>query len=325
MRTTENETLKNNNNNNNNNNNDNNKDNNEKNKKVKILPKFLVSFVSGGIAGTFAKSSIAPLERVKILFQIRSQHYPYSGVLSTLNAIHKREGFASLWKGNWATVVRIFPYAAIQFTSFENYRKFLHKRIEGHKTLVNLVSGSLAGATSVLFTYPLDVVRVRLAVTVTSNEYRGIAHCISDIIKQNGVSGLFRGIYPTFMGILPYAGVNFASYEALKGIVKNGKKGAELTIPENLLCGGIAGAVGQTVAYPLDVVRRQMQTAGLKDAHGFNHKNTLSALKTIVEKEGWRGLFRGLSINYLRVGPQVAISFTTYDTVKKFLVQYQKP
>lgn len=85
-----------------------------------------------------------------------------------------------------------------------------------------------------------------------------------------------------------------------------------------------------------------MQTAGLKDVHDFAHRNTFSALKTILHNEGAIGLFRGLSINYVRVGPQVchriqiitaimvftshavdipqvAISFTTYETVKKYL------
>ena len=50
-----------------------------------------------------------------------------------------------------------------------------------------------------------------------------------------------------------------------------------------------------------------------------NHKSTWSALKTILGREGVRGLFRGISLNYLRVGPGVAISFTTYETVKKYL------
>ena len=102
-----------------------------------------------------------------------------------------------------------------------------------------------------------------------------------------------------------------------------------------LLCGGIAGAFGQTgnalpiipemvlieliVAYPLDVVRRQMQTMGFEEGHGHIHKTTLGALKTIYNKEGILGLFKGLQINYIKVVPAVAISFTTYESTKKFL------
>ncbi len=87
------------------------------------LPNWLISFLSGGIAGTAAKTAVAPLERVKILFQIRSKHYPYSGVFPTITKILSREGFVGLWRGNMATVLRIFPYAAIQFLSYEQFKK----------------------------------------------------------------------------------------------------------------------------------------------------------------------------------------------------------
>jgi len=128
------------------------------------------------------------------------------------------------------------------------------------------------------------------------------------------------------MGIVPYAGTNFASYEALKVLAARTfhQDIDKTSIPLKLCCGGLAGAIGQTVAYPLDVVRRQMQTAGFTEGHGHVHKNTFDALRTILKKEGLTGLFRGLSINYLRVGPQVALSFTTYETVKKFLEDWSR-
>ncbi len=75
------------------------------------------------------------------------------------------------------------------------------------------------------------------------------------------------------------------------------------------------------VTYPLDVVRRQMQTAGYSEGHNTYHKNTLTALQTIIKQEGIAGLYRGLSINYIRAAPQVAISFTTYEWVKKKLAR----
>eukprot|EP00027_Filamoeba_sp_ATCC50430_P009803 CAMPEP_0168560138 /NCGR_PEP_ID=MMETSP0413-20121227/10898_1 /TAXON_ID=136452 /ORGANISM="Filamoeba nolandi, Strain NC-AS-23-1" /LENGTH=187 /DNA_ID=CAMNT_0008591415 /DNA_START=448 /DNA_END=1011 /DNA_ORIENTATION=+ len=186
------------------------------------------------------------------------------------------------------------------------------------------MAGSIAGASSVIFTYPLDLVRVRLAVVVKKEKKRfgfGIIGCIRDIIVHEGFRGLYKGMWPTLMGIIPYAGVNFASFEFLKEMAAKYlyTREGELPVPIKLLCGGFAGAIGQTVSYPLDVVRRQMQTSGFKEGHGLVHTSTWSALRTIVQKEGVYGLFRGLSINYMRVGPSVAISFTVYDVVKKHL------
>ena len=71
----------------------------------------------------FTKSLAAPLERIKILFQIRSKAYSPEGIIPTFRSIVQKEGIAGLWKGNTATLLRIFPYAAIQFYSFENYKK----------------------------------------------------------------------------------------------------------------------------------------------------------------------------------------------------------
>jgi hypothetical protein len=73
------------------------------------------------------------------------------------------------------------------------------------------------------------------------------------------------------------------------------------------------------VAYPLDVVRRQMQTYGFTEGHGTDHKSTFGAIKTIIRSEGLQGLFRGVSINYIKVIPAVSISFATYEYVKEFL------
>lgn len=86
---------------------------------------FVRSFVAGGVAGCCAKSTIAPLDRVKILLQAHSPHYKDLGVVATLRAVPKKEGYLGLYKGNGAMMVRIFPYGAIQFMAFDKYKKIL--------------------------------------------------------------------------------------------------------------------------------------------------------------------------------------------------------
>lgn len=46
-----------------------------------------------------------------------------AGVFATLKAVPQKEGFLGLYKGNGAMMVRIFPYGAIQFMAFDNYKK----------------------------------------------------------------------------------------------------------------------------------------------------------------------------------------------------------
>ncbi|XP_078063270.1 solute carrier family 25 member 16 [Mustelus asterias] len=181
---------------------------------------WLRSLVAGGVAGCCAKSTIAPLDRVKILLQAHNQHYKHLGVFSTLRAVPKKEGFLGLYKGNGAMMVRIFPYGAIQFTAFDRYRKLLIGKlgISGH--IHRLMAGSMAGMTAVICTYPLDMIRARLAFQVKGeHRYAGIIDAFRVIYTQEGgFQGFYRGLTPTIIGMAPYAGISFFTFGTLKSI-----------------------------------------------------------------------------------------------------------
>jgi solute carrier family 25 protein 16 len=81
------------------------------------------TFISGGIAGSIAKTLVAPIDRCKILLQVHNVHYEGFGIFESFYRIVQKEGFFSLYKGNGAQMLRIFPYAAMQFTSYETYKR----------------------------------------------------------------------------------------------------------------------------------------------------------------------------------------------------------
>lgn len=294
---------------------------------------FLRSCVAGGVAACCAKTTIAPLDRVKILLQAQSPHYKHLGVLSTLRAVPKKEGYRGLYKGNGAMMVRIFPYGAIQFMAFEKYEKLLSKKlgISGH--IHHLLSGSMAGMTAVICTYPLDVIRARLAFQVKGDHrYTGIANAFHTIyLKEGGIAGFYRGLTPTIIGMAPYAGVSFFTFSTLKSLgLKHfpeqlGHPSSDnpdvliLKLHVNLFCGGVAGAIAQTISYPLDVARRRMQLgAVLPDSEKC--VSLVKTLKYVYKEFGIkRGLYRGLSLNYIRCVPSQAMAFTTYEFMKQVL------
>ncbi|XP_023819208.1 graves disease carrier protein isoform X1 [Oryzias latipes] len=293
---------------------------------------WLRSFVAGGVAGCCAKTTIAPLDRVKILLQGQSPHYKHLGVFSTLLNVPKKEGILGLYKGNGAMMVRIFPYGAIQFMAFDKYKKLLNTRvgITGH--VHRLMAGSMAGLTAVMFTYPLDVVRARLAFQVTGHHrYSGIVNVFQSVYRMEGVSGFYRGLTPTLIGMAPYAGLSFFTFGTLKSLglkhfpEKLGRPSSDnpdvlvLKSHINLLCGGVAGAFAQTVSYPLDVTRRRMQLGtALPDSDKCG--SPMKTMKYVYETYGIRrGLYRGLSLNYIRCIPSQAMAFTTYEFMKQLL------
>lgn len=290
------------------------------------------TLLAGGVAGCCAKSTVAPFDRVKILLQAHHVHYRNLGILSTVSHVVTREGLQGLFRGNSAQMVRIFPYAATQFASYEQYKVYLQKQFGCHHW-TKLVAGSMAGMTAVLLTYPLDVIRARLAFQMAGEIiYTGVVDAFRVMItREGGFRALYKGIVPTMIGMAPYAGLSFYSFETLKATMldyfpeifgrpcPDHEGDVVLVISAKLFCGGLAGALAQTISYPLDVARRKMQLAlMLPESHKFSTWYT--TILVVVQEHGIRhGLFRGLTLNYLKVMPMVAVSFSVYETMKQFL------
>ncbi|KAL5975596.1 Mitochondrial carrier protein CoAc2 [Asimina triloba] len=264
-------------------------------------------------------------------WQTRKAEFQSIGLWGSFKKIAKTEGLLGFYKGNGASVARIVPYAALHYMAYEQYRRWIILSLPsvGRGPVLDLVAGSIAGGTAVLCTYPLDLVRTKLAYQVVESPrlnisgqlhaepiYKGISDCVSKIYRERGLKGLYRGAAPSLYGIFPYSGLKFYFYEEMKFHVPADHK---KDIIVNLACGSIAGLLGQTLTYPLDVVRRQMQVQNLSVATRGEVKGTFETLVMIAQKQGWKQLFSGLSINYLKVVPSVAIGFTVYDAMKTWL------
>ncbi|MCO5574172.1 hypothetical protein L7F22_027954 [Adiantum nelumboides] len=290
---------------------------------VDSMPTFMKELIAGGAAGGFAKTVVAPLERTKILYQTQHTTFQSLGVFRTLRFIQEKEGLLGFYRGNGASVVRVVPYAALHFMTYEQYRG----TIADHwptwapsSSVVDLLAGSLAGGTAVLCTYPLDLARTTLAYQVRDSKtgydaYKGIGDLFYRVCKGTGLRGLYKGIGPTLYGILPYAGLKFYVYERLKCCLSEDQ---QKSVSMKLACGAAAGMVGQTFTYPLDVVRRQMQVQAVGLSNQA-YKGTIDGLVSITRTHGVKQLFAGLSINYIKLVPSVAIGFATYDSLKSWL------
>ena len=161
-----------------------------------------------------------------------------------------------------------------------------------------------------------------------------------------------QGVTPTLAGILPYSGLKFYTYQKLKRMWSNaaqsasstqaaqrsaaqqndapaagmGASGVAAAVPAQqeahppvhltLVFGACAGLVGQSLTYPLDIVRRRMQVASdVQHGVGAMWRHA----REIVAQHGYRGMFRGLSINWIKAAPSTAVGFTVYDYAKHML------
>ena len=137
---------------------------------------FLQDLAIGGTAGGISKTIVAPIERVKLLLQVQAastqiaKDQQYKGIMDTFRRIPQEQGFASFWRGNLANVIRYFPTQALNFAFKDKYKQLFvrYKPSENFWMFFagNLASGGAAGATSLLFVYPLDFARTRLGADV---------------------------------------------------------------------------------------------------------------------------------------------------------------
>ncbi|KAK9094313.1 hypothetical protein Scep_025782 [Stephania cephalantha] len=305
------------------------------------------SLVAGGVAGGVSRTAVAPLERMKILLQVQNPHsIKYNGTVQGLKYIWRTEGFRGLFKGNGTNCARIVPNSAVKFFSYEQASRgilWLYRQQPGCEDaqltpLLRLGAGACAGIIAMSATYPMDMVRGRLTVQTEKSpyQYRGIFHALSTVLREEGARALYRGWLPSVIGVVPYVGLNFAVYESLKdwliqtkplGLVQDNN---ELSVPTRLGCGAAAGTVGQTIAYPLDVIRRRMQMVGWNNASSIvsgdgrtksalEYKGMIDAFRQTVRNEGFGALYKGLVPNSVKVVPSIAIAFVTYEGVKDIL------
>lgn len=292
------------------------------NEKVPTFNKIVTSLMAGAIAGALAKTTIAPLDRTKINFQIANKPYSFRKAMKFLYQSFRSEGLFALWRGNTATMARIVPYAAIQYAAHEQFKIRLMTNKEKHlPPLRRFLAGSLAGVTSVTCTYPLDLVRARMAVTA-KDMYHNIFEVFLKIYREEGLRTVYRGYTPTVLGSIPYSGSSFFTYETLKKTHAEKFKGRDPNPVERLAMGACAGALGQTMSYPLDIVRRRMQTAGVT-GRANHYTSILGTARLIVQEEGIiQGLYKGLSMNWIKGPIAVGVSFMTFDLTQRWLRRF---
>ncbi|KAJ1937046.1 coenzyme A transporter, partial [Linderina pennispora] len=205
--------------------------------------------------------------------------------------------------------------------------------------LRNFLAGSLCGVISVAVSYPLDMIRVRMAyITPDGRRQRQSVTQVAKLIYREkayrfGLFNFFRGFPLSLMGIVPYGGVSFLMHEYFMELARTRfahiatlppaerkpstdrrRKVKELKNWAELTAGGLSGVFAQTASYPFELVRRKMQIAG---AHDPNRRaSAVTIAGDVWRKSGVRGFFVGLTIGYVKVVPMFAVSFFTYEKLK---------
>ncbi|KAI9757985.1 MAG: mitochondrial thiamine pyrophosphate transporter [Chaenotheca gracillima] len=193
---------------------------------------------------------------------------------------------------------------------------------EGSKRQV-VFAGAIAGLISRFCIAPLDVVKIRLQLQVHSLTdplshqgykgpiYKGTIPTFKAILKQEGLSGLWKGNVPAELLYVCYGGIQFSSYRTTALALHS----AAPKLPdaaESFICGAAAGAAATTATYPLDLLRTRFAAQGTQKVY----TSLLGSVRDIYRHEGARGYFQGLSAGVTQVIPYMGLFFAAYETLR---------
>ncbi|KAL9186064.1 hypothetical protein ACHAXT_005302 [Thalassiosira profunda] len=293
--------------------------------------------VCGGLAGMIAKTATNPLDRIRMLSQT-GEHGAASGAKVTPFQLYKsilqNEGIVGLWAGNGANLLRVFPAKSIVFASNDFYRSCWGYLYWGSNEAyaanagqlpwaLSFLSGGMAGMSASAATYPLDLARGRITGKLAGpggkKHYKGIVNTVVVTAREEGVRALYKGITPTLLGAMPYEGIKFGTVGILDATFP--KKEDDNNVVRKLMFGGAGGATAGVMTYPNDTIRRLLQLQGSKGTTAHFNGYWDCARKTYA-KYGIERFYRGAGINLVRMVPNTAIQFGSYELLKQWTADY---
>jgi solute carrier family 25 protein 33/36 len=297
------------------------------------------NILSGGVAGTVAATITNPLEVVKAQLQssnmvagemAKARGHP----ISIAQRIFKQDGVSGFFRGLPPTLIGIIPSRSAYFYAYQQSKKALNPYFKEGSPANALLSGLAAGITGNTLTNPIWMVRTRMQLLADASAgqraYTGYGDVIKSIYRNEGIAGFYKGIQASYWGCTEGA-IQFIIYEQMKTRLLTrqnrirAKKGldATTTLPEWEYFGSaaLAKAIAAIATYPHEVARTRLR----EQARGgvFKYQGMWGTLATIAKEEGRSGLYAGMGVHLMKVVPNSAIMFLTYELVNVWLRQFE--
>ncbi|KAK3271506.1 hypothetical protein CYMTET_20149 [Cymbomonas tetramitiformis] len=275
--------------------------------------------VAGAVAGAISRTATAPMEVLRLRMMVGGNSQGgLSAHVSKLWCEAKATRGVVFFAGNGANVARSTPQKSIDFVTFAAYKSaFRQLSILPNESVQTLAAGALAGATSCLVLYPLEVARSRLIMQTGDKVSAGVFKTILEIQRKEGRRALYMGLKPSLLGIIPEAAIAYGCSDLLKQAY--GKLAQvpadEIGVIPAMYCGMLSAFTGQAVAYPLEVIAKRMQCQGCSVAE----RTVVGAARNILREEGVTALYRGIIPASVKVLPMAMVSFGVYEVMTQLL------
>ncbi|TIA91112.1 hypothetical protein E3P99_01283 [Wallemia hederae] len=284
----------------------------------------IYNFALGGLAGATGATVVYPIDLVKTRMQNQRSavvgEMMYANSIDCVKKVLRNEGFTGFYRGLLPQLVGVAPEKAIKLTVNDAVRHLAQNRETGKISLPwEILAGGAAGGSQVVFTNPLEIVKIRLqiqgeAAKLGDAQPRGAFH----IIRQLGLLGLYKGASACLLRDVPFSMVYFTSYAHLKkDVFKEGVHGKKLGFGETLLSAAIAGMPAAYLTTPADVIKTRLQAESRQGQTSY--RNVGHAFTSILKEEGSKALFKGGPARVLRSSPQFGVTLVAYEWLHKLL------
>ena len=296
-----------------------------------ILHDFLLSahhFLLGSIAGAFGAFMVYPIDLVKTRMQNQRGARPgqllYKNSIDCFQKVIRNEGARGLYSGVLPQLVGVAPEKAIKLTVNDLVRgKFTNVKSGAIPLSAEILAGGSAGMCQVIFTNPLEIVKIRLqvqgeAMKAASREGEQFTkRSAMWIVRNLGLQGLYKGAGACLLRDIPFSAIYFPTYSHLKKDFFGESPTKKLGILQLLTAGAIAGMPAAYLTTPCDVIKTRLQVETRKGDTAYT--GLTDAARKVWREEGFKAFFKGGPARVIRSSPQFGFTLAGYEVLQTLL------
>ncbi|XP_045698881.1 calcium-binding mitochondrial carrier protein Aralar1 isoform X5 [Phyllostomus hastatus] len=275
-------------------------------------------FTLGSVAGAVGATAVYPIDLVKTRMQNQRGTGSVVGELMYKNSfdcfkkVLRYEGFFGLYRGLIPQLIGVAPEKAIKLTVNDFVRDKFTRRDGSIPLFAEILAGGCAGGSQVIFTNPLEIVKIRLQ--VAGEITTGPRVSALSVLRDLGIFGLYKGAKACFLRDIPFSAIYFPVYAHCKLLLadEDGHVGGF-----NLLAAGaMAGVPAASLVTPADVIKTRLQVAAR--AGQTTYSGVIDCFRKILREEGPSAFWKGTAARVFRSSPQFGVTLVTYELLQRW-------
>ncbi|CAK6954165.1 electrogenic aspartate/glutamate antiporter SLC25A12%2C mitochondrial-like [Scomber scombrus] len=275
-------------------------------------------FALGAIAGATGATAVYPIDLVKTRMQNQRSTGSFVGELMYKNSfdcakkVLRYEGFFGFYRGLLPQLIGVAPEKAIKLTMNDFVRDKFTRDDDTIPLFAEILAGGCAGGSQVIFTNPLEIVKIRLQ--VAGEITTGPRVSALNVVRDLGFFGLYKGAKACFLRDIPFSAIYFPVYAHTKAKMTDDE--GRLGALQLLTAGAIAGVPAASLVTPADVIKTRLQVAAR--AGQTTYSGVVDCFRKILKEEGFKAFWKGAGARVFRSSPQFGVTLVTYELLQRW-------